>query len=74
MQSIQKTVNTTNPISASFAGREISFAHPRGATFADLADRLDRHRGGLRAISLKFDVAEQPVCRFDAVIRPACEA
>jgi hypothetical protein len=49
---------------ALYTGRALSFGLSKGATFADLADRLgdlsDRQTGLLTAIMLKFARPQQP--------------
>jgi hypothetical protein len=58
MQDLHRIEILTNQVMALFAGSALSFNLPNGATFADLADRLDdlseRHDGAPTAVYLKF--------------------
>jgi hypothetical protein len=65
MQNTHQTTIPANQVMALFGDRVRSFSLPRGATFADLAERL-AHSGGSRAdmpqaIYLKFGAARQPL-------------
>ena len=62
----------TNQVTALFADNALSFRLANGATFADLADRLDhladrldhlgeQHIGMPKAIYMKFHMARQPI-------------
>jgi hypothetical protein len=62
----------TNQVMALFGDSALSFTLANGATFADLADRLDhladrldhlgeQHIGMPKAIYLKFHTARQPI-------------
>ena len=63
MQNSHQTTIPANQVMAVFADRARSFSLASGATFADLADGLDRldewHTDMPRAIYLKFGVARQ---------------
>ena len=65
MQLTQKTEMPANQVTALFADAAVSFVLANGATFADLADRLNhldaRHSGLPKAISCKFGTAQQAV-------------
>jgi hypothetical protein len=65
MQLVRKGVTPTHQIIAVFVGSALSFALADGATFAELADRLDqlgeRHSGPPTAIYCKFSVSSQPI-------------
>jgi hypothetical protein len=65
MQKTHQTTIPANQVMALFADRVRSFSLARGATFADLADRLDQPGGWdtdmPQAISLKFGAARQPI-------------
>jgi len=65
MQKASQTTIPANQVMALFADRVSSFSLPRGATFADLAERLV-HSGGWhtdmpQAIYLKYDATRQPL-------------
>jgi hypothetical protein len=65
MQKANQTTIPANEVMALFVDRVWSFSLARGATFADLAERLT-HSGGWRtdmpqAIYLKFGAARQPL-------------
>ena len=55
----------TNEVVALFADSSVSFRLSVAATFADLADRLDRlgerHMGVPMAVYLKIDTAQRPI-------------
>ena len=55
----------TNEVVALFANSSVSFRLSVAATFADLADRLDRlsgrHIGVPTAVYLKVDTAQRPI-------------
>jgi hypothetical protein len=57
MESIE-SAGISNEVTALFAARAVSFALSPGATFADLAERLDslggRHPGTPKAVYLKL--------------------
>jgi hypothetical protein len=63
MQDLHRIEVLTNQVMALFAGSALSFNLPNGATFADLADRLDdlseRHDGAPTAVYLKFRANRQ---------------
>jgi hypothetical protein len=65
MQGIYEAATQTNRVMALFADSALSFDLSRNATFADLADRLDRlgkqHIGAPTAIYLKFGMTPQPI-------------
>jgi hypothetical protein len=65
MQKASQTTIPANQVMALFGDRVRSFSFPRGATFADLAERM-AHSGGGRtdmpqAIYLKFGATRQPL-------------
>ncbi len=64
MHSIISTESPSTQVMALYTGRALSFGLSKGATFADLADRLgdlsDRQTGLLTAIMLKFARPQQP--------------
>jgi len=61
----RRTRLPTNQVVALFASSSVSFRLAVGATFEDLANRLDRHTerhiGIPTTVYLKIDVAEAPV-------------
>jgi hypothetical protein len=63
MQDAHGTGASANQVTALFAGGALSFSLSKGATFADLAARLndlgDRHLGMATAISMKFAVHQR---------------
>ncbi len=65
MHTTHRTTAPANQVMALFADRARSFSLARGATFADLAARLDDpgewHTEPPQAIYLKFGAARQPV-------------
>ena len=65
MQSTHRARMPTNQVTALFADSALSFRLANGATFADLADRLDhlgeQHIGMPKAIYLKFHMARRPI-------------
>ncbi len=62
MQMTHRTTIPANQVMALFADRTRSFSLARGATFADLAVRLDEwHTAMPQAIYLKFGAARQPI-------------
>ena len=65
MHNSHQTMIPANQVMAVFADRARSFSLASGATFADLADRLDRlgewDTNTPRAIYLKFGVARQSI-------------
>src|SRR5579875_2891833 len=69
MQSIDRASVPTYQVMALFAGSVLSFRLPNGATFADLADRLDhldeQHIGVPMAILVKLRTAGDPSLSFN---------
>lgn len=67
MQITRTDATPTNQVMAVFADSAVSFALSGGATFADLAERLDqlgeRHTGLPTAIYCRVSIARQPVLR-----------
>jgi hypothetical protein len=65
MQSNRRAGKPSSQVMALFADSALSFGLPKGATLADLADRLDRlgerHIGMPTAIYLQFRMAPQPI-------------
>jgi hypothetical protein len=65
MQSTHPATIPANQVMALFADRALSFSLSKDATFAELADCLDRlgewHTGMPMAVYLKFGAARQPV-------------
>jgi hypothetical protein len=65
MQSTHREEMPANRVMALFADSALSFNLSKGATFEDLADRLDhlsdRHIGMPTAIYLKFGLPRQPI-------------
>jgi hypothetical protein len=64
MHSPQRTRIPTNEVVALFADSSLSFRLSKGATFGDLADRLDRlgkrRKGTPAAVYLKVGIARRP--------------
>lgn len=64
MQRAQPANMPTNRVMALYAGRALSLNLAKDATFAELADRLDRpddwHTDMPMAVYLKFGAARQP--------------
>jgi hypothetical protein len=64
MQGTYEASTETNRVVALFADSALSFNLSKTATFADLADRIDRlseqHIGAPTAIYLKFSMAFEP--------------
>jgi len=65
MQNTHRTTIPANQVMALFADRARSFSLASGATFADLADRLDHlgewHTAMPQAVYLTFGAARQPI-------------
>jgi hypothetical protein len=65
MQNTYEASAQTNRVVALYAGSALSFDLSKTATFADLADRLDRlgaqHIGMPRAVYMKFGMTSEPV-------------
>jgi hypothetical protein len=65
MQSIYETSAQANRVIALYADSALSFALSKTATFADLADRVDRlgeqHIGTPTAIYMSFSMTFEPV-------------
>jgi hypothetical protein len=65
MQNTYPAAMPENLVTALFADRALSFNLSKGATFADLADRLDQlgewHTGMPTAVNLKFATVRHPV-------------
>jgi hypothetical protein len=74
MQNTHRATTPANQVMALYADRALSFDLTNGATFADLADRLDHlgewHTGVPSAIYLKFAMARHPVSVLQPAIRP----
>jgi hypothetical protein len=65
MQSTYEASAETNRVVALYAGSALSFGLSKTATFADLADRVERlgerHIGTPTAIYMKFSMSFEPV-------------
>ena len=65
MQNTYKASAEANRVVALYAGSALSFDLSKTATFADLADRVDRlgeqHIGAPTAIYMKFSMSFEPV-------------
>jgi len=72
MPCTHRASTTMNRVMALFADKALSFSLSDGATFADLADRLDRlgewHTSLPMAVYLKFSTARQPIAALPTEI------
>lgn len=71
MQNTYRPSAETNQVVAMYAGSALSFDLSTTATFADLADRVDRlgeqHTGTPTAIYMKFSMSFEPVTQHAGI-------